>query len=145
MTEFPGDLRDPVAVSAETPEDGAAPVTIVVCNSCRFDGDPDADPRPGVLFARATARAARFSDVAVKQVTCLGNCSRSLSAALVREGCWHYVFGGLDVDNAADLVAGAELFRSSTDGRLPYAGRPEALKGALVARIPPLELTKDIS
>jgi predicted metal-binding protein len=145
LTEFSGDLHDPAAVSGETPEDGAAPVTIVVCNSCRFDGDPDADPRPGVLFARATAMAARSSGVAVKQVTCLGNCNRSLSAALVREGCWHYVFGGLDVANAADLVAGAELFCGSTDGRLPYAGRPEALKGALVARIPPLEFTKEVS
>ncbi|MGB3644994.1 MAG: DUF1636 family protein [Mesorhizobium sp.] len=143
MTQYPGDPSDP-ALSAETPEGEAASVTIIVCDSCRPSHEAPATPRPGALLARATASVPRSAGIAVKQVTCLGNCERALSAALVREGAWSYVFGGLDISAAADLVAGAELFRNSTDGRLPYPGRPQALKGALVARIPPLELAKEI-
>lgn len=143
MTEYPGDLRDPV-LAAEPLQEGAEPVTIIVCATCRLGDEPDAETRPGALLALATADAARSGGIAVKQVACLGNCQRSLSAALVRKGSWSYVFGGLGVSVAPDLVAAAELFRNSTDGRLPYQDRPESLKGALVARVPPLELVKEI-
>jgi len=50
------------------------------------------------------------------------------------------VFGDLTTDSAADLVAGAKLFATSTDGLLPWRGRPDSLKRGLVARIPPLSL-----
>lgn len=143
MTEHTGDLRDP-ALATEALQGKPESVTIIVCDTCRLGDEPDAAPRPGALLARTTASLARSRDIAVKQVACLGNCQRSLSAALVRKRSWSYVFGGLDVSAAADLVAGAELFRNSTDGRLPYQGRPETLKGALVARVPPLELAKEI-
>lgn len=140
--EYPGDSIDP-AFAAEAPQGAAA--TIVVCDSCRFEGEPGTEPRPGAVFARMTAEAARSSDIEVRQVTCLGNCRHSLSAALIRKDSWGYVFGGLGFADAVHLVAAAELFTTSTDGRLPYRGRPEALKGALVARIPLLEFTKDIA
>lgn len=145
MTESPVELRDPASVSAEMPGEEGAFTTIVVCSSCRLAHDLDADPRPGALLARQVAEAAQPSGIAVKQVACLGNCNRGLSAALVRDGAWQYVFGGLELENAADLVAGAELLNTSDDGRLPWSGRPAALKGGLVARIPPLKLTREIS
>lgn len=143
MTEYPGDPRDPI-LSAEALGGEVASVTIIVCDTCRLGDEPHATLRSGALLARATAKVPRSSEIAVKGVACLGNCQRALSAALVRRGSWSYVFGGLEICSAADLVAGAELFRNSTDGRLPYSSRPEALKGALVARIPPLELIKEI-
>ena len=119
-------------------------VTVVVCSSCRFRHDPDAVPRPGLLLARATAQAAAGTDIHVRHVACLGNCSRGLSAAVLREGSWSYVFGGLDTASAADLVAGAELFLHTTDGFMPYGARPEALKRGLIARIPTLDSLKEI-
>lgn len=120
-------------------------VTIVVCSSCRDETGSDVHPRAGHLLGVATSRAAAAPDIAVRQVECLGNCKRRLSAALLRDGCWSYVFGDLTADNADDLVAGARLFATSTDGLLPWRGRPDSLKRGLVARIPPLADLKEIA
>jgi predicted metal-binding protein len=64
---------------------------------------------------------------------------------MLREGCWSYVFGDLKLDSAPDLVAGATLFATSTDGLLPWRGRPDCLKRGLVARIPPRSLLEEPS
>ncbi len=117
--------------------------TIVVCASCRDESGSDAHPRAGEILADDTRAAARGSCVAVREVECLGNCKRRLSAAILRDNCWSYVFGDLTPTSGADLVTGATLFATSTDGILPWRGRPDALKRGLVARIPPLALLKD--
>ncbi len=137
---------DPIATRANPPpapcETG---VTVLVCSSCRDETGSDARPRPGERLGEAVRDLAHDAGIAVRQVECLGNCKRRLSAALLRDGCWSYVFGDLSVDSAADLVAGAELFATSTDGLLPWRGRPDCLKRGLVARIPPLSLIEDPS
>jgi predicted metal-binding protein len=79
----------------------------------------------------------------VRSVECLGNCKRRLSAALIRDGAWSYVFGDLNTTSGDDLVAGAKLFATSTDGLIPWRGRPDSLKRGLIARIPPLALIKE--
>ena len=89
--------------------------------------------------------AAAGDAIRVRQVECLGNCKRRLSAAILRDGCWSYVFGDLATDSGPDLVAGARLFATSTDGLMPWRGRPDSLKRGLVARIPPLDALKDIA
>jgi predicted metal-binding protein len=118
-------------------------VTIVVCATCRDESGSDAHPRAGALLAQDTMRAAAGESVRVRTVECLGNCKRRLSASLLRDGCWSYVFGDLTPDSGADLVTGARLFSTSTDGLLPWRGRPDSLKRGLVARIPPLLALKD--
>ncbi|BCH27477.1 hypothetical protein MesoLjLb_72620 [Mesorhizobium sp. L-8-3] len=118
-------------------------VTIIVCSSCRDATGTDARPRPGEVLASATRAQNTASDVRVEEVECLGNCKRRLSAALTKPGAWSYVFGDLRPEAAGDLVAGAQLFHTSTDGLLPWRGRPDSLKRGLVARIPPLALFKD--
>lgn len=132
--------------SGPMPEDEpcAPQVTVVVCSSCRFPGGPDEAPRPGLTLARATAQAAAGTEVEVRHVACLGNCQRGLSAAVLREGSWSYVFGGLDTQSAADLIAGAELFARTSDGFMPFRARPEALKRGLIARIPTYDSLKDV-
>ena len=120
-------------------------VTIIVCASCRDETGSDAHPRAGHLLGMATRDAAAGTGIKVRQVECLGNCKRRLSAALLRDGCWSYVFGDLTPDSGPDLIAGAKLFAGSTDGLIPWRGRPDSLKRGLVARIPPLDLLKDIA
>jgi predicted metal-binding protein len=71
-------------------------------------------------------------------------CKRGLSAVILREGCWSYVFGDLDPDSGPDLVTGAELFARSEDGFMPFRERPESLKRGLVARIPTYDSLKEI-
>ena len=133
----------PEGATSIAPADLSA-VTVVVCATCRDVSGSDAHPRAGAILARNT-KAAADGAVRVTTVECLGNCKRRLSAAILRENCWSYVFGDLSTDNGPDLVAGAKLFASSTDGLIPWRGRPDSLKRGLVARIPPLDILKDIA
>lgn len=126
-------------------DEGPPSVTIVVCSSCRHPGQPDVNPRPGSVLASETQAAARSSHVEVRQVACLGNCKRGLSAAILRPGSWSYVFGDLAIGSGPDLVAGAELFAGSPDGFMPFGSRPESLKRGLIARLPTMDSLKEIT
>ena len=74
--------------------------TIYVCTTCRPPGEPDSAIRPGAILASATVAAAAGTEVDVRPMRCLGNCSRGASAALRANGSWTYLFGGLDADAA---------------------------------------------
>jgi predicted metal-binding protein len=113
--------------------------TVLVCITCRASTDPIDAPRRGAELAHATTVAlGNANDVDVLRVRCLGNCSRGLSAAIRRENAWTYVFGNLDAQrDGPTLIAGARLFAESTDGLMPWRGRPDALKRGLIARVPP--------
>jgi predicted metal-binding protein len=112
---------------------------IYVCITCRRAGQPDVEPRPGVLLAEATERAAAGTDVIVRRLRCLANCTRGPSVALRCNGSWTYIFGGLDVADAAALVEGATLLAGASDGILPWRERPDVLKRNLIARVPPID------
>ena len=121
----------------------SGPVTIVVCLTCRDEAcPPDSAPTPGERLAEAAEAAAPAAGIAVSRASCLGNCKRRLSAAMVRPGAWSYVFGDLTPADGADLVAGALLLAGSADGLMPWRGRPDSLKRGLVARIPPIDSAK---
>ena len=124
--------------------EATASTTIYVCITCRRVGDPEDGMRPGLLLARATARAAEGTGVTVRQVRCLANCTRALSAAVRSDGAWTYVFGGLDADtDAAALIEGARLLARAEDGVMPWRGRPEILKRGLIARVPPIDFEEE--
>jgi predicted metal-binding protein len=112
--------------------------TIYVCITCRPVGEPDSELRPGAVLAAAVERAAAGTEVTVRPMRCLANCSRGPSAALRCNGSWTYVFGGLDPAFAGALVEGARLLARAADGILPWRGRPEPLKRGLIARVPPI-------
>lgn len=139
MDSGPATQTDPAASITE------AGTTIVVCISCRDASGSDAHPRAGERLAEDTRRAAAGQPVEVRTVECLGNCKRRLSASIMQDGAWSYVFGDLAEDSGADLVAGASLLATAEDGKIPWRGRPDSLKRGLVARIPPLTLLKDQS
>jgi len=115
---------------------------IYVCVTCRRAGEPDVEPRPGALLADATEQAAAGTEVEVRRLRCLANCTRGPSAAMRCNGSWTYVFGGLDPTNADALVAGVKLLAGASDGILPWRGRPEILKRALIARVPPFDFVE---
>jgi predicted metal-binding protein len=117
----------------------AASPVIYVCTTCRRAGELDGEPRPGALLADATERAVQGTEVTVRRLRCLANCTRGPSAAVRANGSWTYVFGGLDAANAADLVEGARLIAAAADGVMPWRGRPDILKRNLIARVPPID------
>jgi predicted metal-binding protein len=125
----------------------SASTVIYVCTTCRRPDDPEDYPRPGAALAAATIRAAENSDVTVQLLRCLANCKRGCSAVLRRTDAsnpsWTYVFGHLDpAADAQALVQGAKLLAGSTDGLMPWRGRPDALKRGLIARVPPLDFSE---
>jgi predicted metal-binding protein len=141
--KFPAEPRvaDPLADAERSAEQSAAPL-VYVCITCRATGAPDQVPRPGELLAAATERAAAGTEVEVRRLRCLANCTHGPSAAMRCNGSWTYVFGGLDPTCGEALVAGARLMAGAPDGILPWRGRPEPLKGRLIARVPPLDFTE---
>jgi predicted metal-binding protein len=134
-------VGDPATEVKESTATFAAPL-VYVCITCGTAGEPDQEPRPGELLAAATERAAAGTEVEVRRVRCFANCSRGPSAAMRCKGSWTYVFGGLDPTCAEALVAGARLMAGNAEGILPWRGRPEPLKGRMIARVPPLDFTE---
>src|SRR5246127_1638521 len=112
---------------------------VYVCVTCRRAGEAEAEPRPGALLAAATERAADGTQVEVRRLRCLANCSRGPSAAMRCNGSWTYVFGGVYTTKGGALFDGAKLLAGASDGILPWRGRPEILKRALIARVPPID------
>ncbi|HUZ33076.1 MAG TPA: DUF1636 domain-containing protein [Xanthobacteraceae bacterium] len=131
MTYFDPASANQHAASADAP-------TVYVCVTCRPPGEPDSPVRPGEILAAATLRAAAGTEVQVRRMRCLGNCSRGASAAMRANGWWTYVFGGLDITSADVLIEGARMLARAADGILPWRGRPAPLKRGLVARVPPI-------
>ena len=133
-------IQDNIAVSdANRSGTGSAgaQTTIVICSSCRDKTNSDDHPRPGLLLGDKVRQATADDALAVRQVECLANCKRRLSAAVAKPGGWTYVFGDLTLEDADDLVEGARLYRDASNGLIPWRGRPDCLKRGLVARVPP--------
>ena len=114
-----------------------ADVVIHVCETCRSGQEAADAPRDGAVLAER-AKALAAEGIEIRSVTCLANCKRALSASIQNADGWSYVFGDLGTDAADDLVEGARLLAGSTDGLMPWKGRPDALKRGMIARIPPL-------
>ena len=126
---------DPTGTT-DRPASADAP-TVYVCVTCRPLGEPESELGPGAVLAAAVERAAAGTEVSVRRMRCLANCSRGPSAALRCNGSWTYIFGGLDATCAEALVEGARMLARAGDGILPWRGRPERLKRGMVARVPP--------
>jgi len=143
---MPEERRSGVTLTDIARDDDAenrSETTVYVCITCRKPGDTDDGPRPGLALAHAVAEAAEGTGVAVCEIECLANCSRSLSAAMRCNGTWTYVFGGLEAERDAEaLIEGAQLLSRAEDGLLPWRGRPDILKRGLIARMPPLDFTE---
>ena len=118
--------------------------TLFVCVTCRREGDPPAEVRPGArLYAalKAEALKAEGSDLDVRPVECLSNCTRSCTAAVAAPGKWTYVVGHLDPDqNVPDMVQFARLHQASPDGLTVWRERPAHVRRNTIARVPPMAM-----
>ncbi|WP_246658413.1 DUF1636 family protein [Rhizobium sp. FKY42] len=118
--------------------DAAPHVVVYVCETCRSGQEAADAPRDGAVLADR-AKSLFAEGVEIRSVACLANCKRALSASIQSANGWSYVFGDLTTDAAEDLLEGARLLAGSTDGLMPWKGRPHALKRGMIARIPPLQ------
>ena len=118
--------EDAAAPADEVPAGSAAPadeVTVLVCSSCRREARSARRATAGERLAAHARAAAEGSGVRVRQVACLGNCRRGLTAAIFRTGCWAYVFGGLGVGWGPTSSRSATV-RRSEDGFMPFRRDP---------------------
>jgi predicted metal-binding protein len=120
-------------------------VVVFVCRNCRSEDDPNADPRPGSLLSTVAIEKAGQAGIQVRSVNCLANCKRGLSASIRSADGWSYIFGGLTLEDADDLITGAQLLADAQDGLMPWRGRPDSLKRGMIARIPPFDFTEEKS
>ena len=137
---MPQDVLPSVSVRDAYVADLPGPhVTLFVCSTCRRAGEVDDGPRAGSLLHLSVRAAAHgVAGVRVHGVKCLASCARAPTVAMSHPEGWSYIFGNLDpVDDAAALVEGALLMRGSSQGVLPWRGRPECLKRNMVGRLPP--------
>jgi len=114
---------------------------LLVCISCRRGQEVPADgTRPGALLHDALQGRGLPDGVTLTPVTCLSNCKRGCTIVLRGPGRWTYIYGNLD--ESADLSAiltGAEQYRATEDGLVPWRERPEHFRKNCIARIPPME------
>ena len=120
------------------------PVELLVCTTCKREGmDPEAE-RPGAVLHALLAKGDLPDGVTLRAVECLSNCSSGCSVVL-RGGPrrWTYVYGNLDPDDGAEIVAdGASRYLDTPDGLVPWRERPEHFRKNCIARIPPLEASE---
>lgn len=116
--------------------------TLFVCVTCRREGDPPAELRPGArLHAALKARA---PDLEVVAVECLSNCTRACSAAVSAPGKWTYVIGDLDPEQSVDdMLAFARAHNETADGLPAWRERPVHVRQHTIARVPPLRLPEE--
>lgn len=157
MNREPGDLpsRDPSrsAGGAEKEDDvtaaplpstidaarPVAPTTVLVCTTCRRDGDDPEAPRAGARLHAALERAAAGrDDVRIVGVECLSVCKRPVTIGFFAEAKWTYVYGDFDEAAADEILATAGLYGEAEDGLVPWRQRPAAFRKGVVARIPPI-------
>jgi predicted metal-binding protein len=120
---------------------------LFVCTSCRQPGEGK-EPRElrsgAQLFRNLSERFAgwaRRENFAIVPYECLSVCPRPCSLALRAPGKFTYVFGDLKPgETESAVIECATLYRRAPTGFLPREERPPALRGGILARVPPLEL-----
>ena len=118
-----------------------------VCITCRAGREVrEGDAAPGALLhahlhALALARGEgtrKHARVRVREAKCLANCAGGCSAAIAMPGKWSYLLGGLDLENAFDLLDYAAIYAASLTGAVMPSRRPPALANMVHGRIPAL-------
>ena len=96
-------------------------IELMICIKCRREGiDPDTEIRPGAQLHEALQNANLPTEITVKPVECLSNCSQGCSIALRGEGRWSYVYGNLAEDAVEIVTEGATKYQKTADGLVPW-------------------------
>jgi predicted metal-binding protein len=119
---------------------------LFVCTSCRQagEGKEPRDLRSGAqLFRNLSERFstwARREGFVIVPYECLSVCPRPCGIAMRAPGKFTYVFGDIGPgETESAVIECATLYRRAPTGFLPREDRPHALRGGILARIPPLE------
>lgn len=118
--------------------------TLYVCTTCRAGEVLEEDaPRPGALLHAALTQAPAPDGVQIVGVSCLSACSQGAAVALSEPGKWTYVYGRMTTGDAADILAGAAAYATTTDGLVPWRERPVVFRKQSLARVPPFNMPQE--
>ncbi|TLU73247.1 DUF1636 family protein [Lichenicoccus roseus] len=113
-----------------------------VCTTCRAGHEVrEGDQAPGARLhahLRALAQAREDGAVVVLEAKCLSNCAGGCSASIAMPGKWSYLLGGLEIENASDLLDYAAIYAASATGVVMPSRRPASLATMVHGRIPAL-------
>lgn len=134
----------PTDNSSTTTADGpeGPTVELLVCSTCKKGELPDPDAqRPGAILHGKLENVDLPSDVQVRAVQCLSNCSQGCTIALRSPGRWTYIYGNIDPETQVETVVdGVTRYAATPDGLVPWRERPQHFKKNCIARIPPIEV-----
>lgn len=121
--------------------------TLFICTSCASVRSQD-QPQPKSGGQELLEALTQLIDadplcdrIAVEPVQCMFACEKSCTAAFTAAGKYTYLFAHLQPAAAPALWECARHYALDAEGLLPYSVRPEPLKTAVLARIPPQLLT----
>jgi predicted metal-binding protein len=90
------------------------------------------------MFDAVAQAALRQDGVLVRQTQCLGVCTRVCTVAISGRDAYTFLLGDLDpASHAEAVVTMACACAASPHGFVPWKERPEPLRNAMLARIPP--------
>ena len=100
---------------------------VTICKGCR-----------GAAGERLAARLALSLGLIaeVRLAECLNACGRPLALSVRAEGKAAYLFGGVEADQDADILAFAALYREAPLGEVADARACGRLRHCLLGRIP---------
>ena len=121
------------------------PIELLVCRSCRHGiTNSEDDIRPGTRLLKALQRTSLPTEMTIKSVSCLANCSNGCSIVLRSSERWSYVYGNLNPAEHVDIIIdGAKKYLDAADGKVPWRKRSDHFRKNCVARIPPIEVEND--
>lgn len=116
---------------------------ITICDTCKNENwDPKKEPQPdGERLAELIeAKAAGFSNLATRRMSCLMGCARACNVTVQGENKLNYTLGSFEAtaEAAAGIVDYARAHAESENGRVPFREWPPEVKGHFVTRHPPL-------
>lgn len=100
---------------------------------------PEGELAPGARLMATLAASNAPDGVTLRGVECLSACDHGCTVAVTKPGGWSYVYGRMTPADAPEILRGAGLYSSTTDGLVPWRDRPIIFRKQSIARLPPLE------
>lgn len=116
--------------------------TITICTTCRVDKANDDPVRDGTRLLNRLDKEIRSRGldhaISVRGIQCMSACAQACAAQVSGADRFTYVLADLDPQTAAEHLIEMALTHAETDkGLVVKSKRPEAIKEAVIARVPP--------
>ncbi len=130
--------------AAARPAAAGTQATFYVCRSCVWSEDQrERDGKRQGSFLLEAVRSLIETEplpesLALRAVYCLNGCKSPCNVGFRAAGKHHVRFSRLTPENAADVLAYARAYQASAKGAVPDEETPDAMRGKMTVRTPPI-------